>query len=294
MIMAPFKNGRWDSNVINKVMRIDSHQHFWTYSADEFGWIDSSMSSLMRDFLPAHLAPLLQSQSLDGSVSVQARQSYQETDFLLELAHEHEFIKGVVGWANLQDPAVDMQLERLALNPFLKGVRHVIHDEPDDNFMLRPAFIDGISRLASHSLTYDILIFSKHLPCTCDFVKHFPNQLFVVDHIAKPRIREAEVEPWRSHLAELARHENVFCKLSGMITEAHWSSWQPDDLSLYMDSVLEFFGPDRVMFGSDWPVCSVAGSYARVAGLVESFIASLSTDEQAAIMGSSAVTFYNL
>jgi len=275
-------------------MRIDAHQHFWNYSTDEFGWIDSSMSSLMRDYLPPHLEPVLQSHSLDGSVSVQARQSYQETDFLLELAEAHEFIKGVVGWVDLRDPAVEMQLERLALNPFFKGVRHVIHDEPDDNFMLKPAFINGISHLSSHSLTYDILIFSKHLPCTCNFVKQFPNQLFVVDHIAKPRIRDAEFEPWRSCMAELAQHENVYCKLSGMITEAHWASWQPDDLARYMDSVLELFGPDRVMFGSDWPVCTVAGTYNQVIGLVESFISSLSADEQAAIMGTTAVTFYNL
>lgn len=275
-------------------MRIDSHQHFWKYNHREYRWIDSSMAGLKRDFLPADLLVELQLNDLHGSVAVQARQSYEETSWLLKLAEDNDFIKGVVGWVDLQDPSIDSVLDQILPHPYLKGVRHVIHDEPDDNFILRPAFLNGIASLASYGLVYDILIFSRHLPQTIEFVKQFPVQRFVIDHIAKPRIRDNEIESWSSHMAALAGYDNVFCKLSGMITEADWQKWQPGDFEIYMQTVLDLFGPGRIMFGSDWPVCTVAGSYRQVTGLVESFITSLSPGEQAAVMGNTAVECYNL
>jgi L-fuconolactonase len=274
--------------------RIDSHQHFWKYTSREYGWIDTSMAVLKRDFLPDDLLAELQLNDLHGSVAVQARQSYEETSWLLNLAEKNDFIKGIVGWVDLQDPSIDSVLEQISSHPLLKGVRHVIHDEPDDNFILKPAFLNGVASLASYGLVYDILIFSKHLPQTIEFVIQFPEQRFVIDHIAKPRIRDNEIEPWRSHMKTLAGYENVYCKLSGMITEADWQAWKPADLEIYMQTVLDLFGPGRVMFGSDWPVCTVAGTYRQVADLVKSFITSLAPGEQAAVMGDTAAKCYNL
>lgn len=274
--------------------RIDAHQHFWNYSPSEYGWIDDSLLTLKRDFLPAELAIHLDNHSLDGSVAVQARQTVNETRWLLELAENNPRIFGVIGWLDLQSSSLTADLDSLSASPALKGLRHVIQDEPDNNFILRPAFVKGVTSLAGYGLTYDILIVSQQLPATVSFVRNFDSQPFVIDHIAKPCIKDGEFEFWKQHMAELARYERVYCKLSGMVTEAAWHSWKPEDIIPYMETVITLFGPDRVMFGSDWPVCTVAGSYDDIIALVENYIAALSLDEQAQIMGRTAATFYSL
>lgn len=275
-------------------MRIDSHQHFWKYNDVEYGWMDDSMSVLRRDHLPAELKKELDGSGIAGSVAVQARQVADETSWLLRLAGENEFIKGVVGWVDLRADGVEEELAGFSRDKKLKGVRHVLHDEEDERFMLRDDFLNGIGKLEQFNLTYDILIFERHLKCACEFVGKFEAQPFVVDHIAKPLIKDGVVEPWRSDLRKLAEFGNVYCKLSGMVTEAAWDSWTADDLVPYMDAVLEAFGADRVMFGSDWPVCTVAASYEHVAGIVAEFVSGLSAGEQAMIMGQNAMKFYGL
>jgi L-fuconolactonase len=227
-------------------------------------------------------------------VAVQARQTLEETAWLLELAAEHAFIKGVVGWVDLCGSDLEAQLERFSSDPKFRGVRHVVQDEADDGFMLRDEFLRGIGGLAGHGLVYDILIFARHLPVACEMVARFPEQPFVLDHIAKPPIKAGLLEPWAAGIKRLASFPNVGCKVSGMVTEADWSAWQPADLRPYSDVVLEAFGPGRLLFGSDWPVCTLAGSYEQVLGIVTGAIGRLSGDEQSAILGENARRFYNL
>src|SRR5277367_3102610 len=242
-------------------MRLDSHQHFWHYNPDEHTWMSNRMTALKRDFLPEDLAPLLASIQFDGCIAVQARQSLEETRWLLELADNHDLIRGVVGWVDLRSNDLPRQLESFARNPKLAGVRHVVHDEPDDEFMLRPEFRRGISRLQEFDLTYDLLLFPRHLPVAVELVKEFPAQPFVLDHVAKPKIAEGLLSPWREDIGALAQFPNVFCKLSGMVTEAKWRRWQAGDFRSYLDIVFEAFGPERLMIGSDWPVCTLSGDY---------------------------------
>jgi len=275
-------------------MKIDSHQHFWKYNESEYDWIDDSMAVLRKDFLPADLWKELRNNGIDCSVAVQARQTVEETRWLLQLAMENDFVKGVVGWVDMRRIDVEDELENLALNRKLKGLRHVLQDEADDRFMLREDFLRGISKLKKFGLTYDILIFPKHIKYATEMVNKFSTQPFVVDHIAKPVIREGKIEPWRTDLQELALRPNVYCKLSGMVTEARWHNWEKDDFTACMEAVLEAFGPGRIMFGSDWPVCTVAAKYEQVLGIVTDFIRELSETEQAKIMGENAIEFYNL
>lgn len=275
-------------------MKIDSHHHFWRYSAEEYGWISDEMAELRRDFLPADLKTEIDAAGIDGVVSVQARQNETETEDLLAFAREHDFIRGVVGWAPLADPAVDSVLERWSGEKKLRAVRHVVQDEPDDLFILGDEFNRGVSKLASRGLLYDILIFEKHLPQTIAFVDRHPNQSFVLDHIAKPRIGEGSIEAWRADIGRLAERENVACKISGMATEADWEAWSEDQMRPYLDAVLESFGPRRLMFGSDWPVCLVATQYRRWVDTVERWSAGLSSDEQARIWGGTAEEVYGL
>src|SRR4051812_13374852 len=244
-------------------MRLDSHQHFWRYSQSEYPWIKQEWI-ICRDFLPADLEPLLKHAALDGCIAVQARQSLEETRWLLELAAEFTFIKSVVGWVDLRSNQVEEQLAEFSLHPKLAGVRHVVQDEPNDDFMLGADFRRGIAQLAGHDLTFDLLIFPKQLPAAISLVSHFPEQRFVLDHIAKPDIKEARLSPWRERIRELAKLPNVICKLSGMVTEAHWANWKPEDFQPFLDVVFEAFGVDRLMFGSDWPVCLLAGDYNKV------------------------------
>lgn len=275
-------------------MRIDTHQHFWRYNPIEYGWIGDKMAGLKRDFLPDDLLPLLEKTSIDGTVAVQARQSLQETEWLLALAEANDSIKGIVGWVDLQSPTVSAELEAYAQRAKFKGVRHVLQDEPDDNFMLRPDYLRGLGMLTEFNLTYDILIYPKHLPVATEIVKRFPNQKFVLDHIAKPLIKDHVITPWERDIRELATFGNVYCKVSGMVTEASWDSWQSDDFRPYLDVVFDCFGPDRLMFGSDWPVCTLSGTYEQVVSLVQTYIQPFSLEAQAKIFGDNAVRFYSL
>jgi L-fucono-1,5-lactonase len=276
-------------------MRIDAHQHFWKYRADEYGWIDDSMSALRRDFLPADLEPELKRAGFGRCVAVQAQHSVNETEWLLDLADQNPFIAGVVGWVDLCAEDAREHLARLANHPKLLGIRHVVQGEPDDRFLLRPDFLRGIGQLQQFDLTYDILIYPKHLPVAAEFVQRFPAQRFVLDHLAKPFIKKGELEPWVSDLRRLASHSNVFCKLSGMVTEADWKAWKPEHFVPYLETALECFGPNRLMIGSDWPVCLVAAnSYGDVMDMVQNFLTRYSGDVAGQILGGTAQRFWRL
>jgi L-fuconolactonase len=275
-------------------MKIDSHQHFWKYNETEYGWMGAGMERLKRDHLPGELAGLLKANGIKGTIAVQARQSIEESRWLLNLADENDFMKGVVGWVDLRSDGLELQLEEFAEHKEFVGVRHVVHDEPDNEFMLREDFQAGIGKLKNYDLTYDILIFPKHIKCAEKLVRKFDEQRFVVDHIAKPFIKDRVIEPWRTEMAKLAECGNVYCKVSGMVTEALWDGCKKEDFVPYMEAVLEIFGPNRVMFGSDWPVCTVAAEYEQVVGIVEDFISGLSSSEQVRVMGGTAVEFYSL
>lgn len=274
--------------------RIDAHQHFWRYTPEEYAWITPELEVLRRDFLPDDLRPLLRARELDGCVAVQARQDAAETRWLLELSERDPWIAGVVGWVDLRAPGVAGELEALGAHPRLVGVRHVVQDEPDDRFLDGPEFRRGVRALAGFDLKYDLLIYPRQLPAAIDFVAALPEQPMVLDHLAKPEARAGLFEPWASQLAELARAENLCVKLSGLITEADWGTWTADGLRRYLDHTLECFGAERVMFGSDWPVCLLAGSYDRVTELVEGFAAELTEAERAALFGGNAARFYGL
>ena len=273
-------------------VQIDSHQHFWHYQAVSFPWINDRMPILQRDYLPADLEPLLAKTGFDGTIAVQACQSISDTVFLLQLADRHDSIKGVVGWVDLCSDAVEAELRRFAAHPKLAGVRHIVHDEPDDDFMLRADFRRGISRLREFDLTYDLLLFPRHISRAVRLVEEFPGQPFVLDHIAKPRIRDGQFSPWREDLRRLARFPNVTCKLSGLVTEARWDSWRPEDIHPYLDIVVEAFGPSRLMIGSDWPVCLLAGDYGRVMDVVVSYVERLPEDDRRGILGENAARVY--
>ena len=275
-------------------MQIDAHQHFWQYSAESYPWISDSMGDLQRDFLPADLMAAQIDSHIAYSVAVQARQSLEENNFLLGLAQQNSKILGVVGWVDLQSPDCEQQLAEFAAHPKAVGVRHVVQDEPDDNFLLRPAFVAGLKHLPTYDLTYDLLIYPRQLPAAIELVRQLPEQPFVLDHLAKPLIRDQNFSPWRELIAELARSPNVCCKVSGMVTEAAWTNWQPADFTPYLDHVLEVFGPDRLMFGSDWPVCRVAAEYRQVVELVRQFIQTRHPSAEAAVFGETARQFYGL
>lgn len=250
-------------------MKIDSHQHFWQFNKDDYGWISDDMQNIKRDFLPDDLLPCLKAVGFDGSIVVQARQTLDETRWLLQLAAENPFIKGVVGWVDLQSENVENQLSEFCNHKKVVGVRHVIHDEPDVDFMLRPDFIRGVKMLEKFGLTYDILIFPVHLKNTIEFVGKFSsNQTFVVDHIAKPLVKNGVIYPWKTDLEELAKYENVYCKVSGIVTEADWQNWTPNEIYPYLDVVFGAFGTNRILIGSDWPVCLIAGDYSKVMSVV--------------------------
>jgi L-fuconolactonase len=275
-------------------MHVDAHQHFWVYNPREYDWIDDSMASLRRDFLPAGLKPELERGGFQGCVAVQARQTIEETRWLLELAASSLFILGVVGWVDLQSPQVRSQLQAFAGNPKLVGVRHVVQGEPDDRFLLRPEFLRGISVLEEFDLAYDILIYTKHLPVAVEFVRQFPRQRFVLDHLAKPPIKSGALQPWMDGIRALAAFPNVFCKLSGLVTEADWHRWKPADMAPYLDVAFECFAPQRLMIGSDWPVCTVAASYGRAMAVVKDYLGRHPVQAQEAVMGGNAQRFWKL
>lgn len=275
-------------------MIIDSHQHFWIYDKDQHAWLDDDMSIIRRDFLPQDLIEVYQENGIDGCVAVEANQNNKETDFLLGLSKENNFIKGVVGWVDLQSEKIENLLEQYLDAEKLKGFRHVVQAEPDHNFLLRPNFVRGISTLEKYGYTYDILIFPHQLGATLEFVKKFPNQKFIIDHIAKPYIKDGFYDGWAVLMKEIAKCENVYCKLSGIITEADYKTWTVAQIEPYMDLVLSAFGANRILFGSDWPVCLVAGNYSKVKKITTDYIAKCSPEEQKNIMGSNAIKFYNL
>jgi L-fuconolactonase len=275
-------------------MRIDSHQHFWTYSAAAYPWIGQGMERLARDYLPPDLAPLLAAEAIDGSVAVQARQSVEESRWLLHLASTHPLVKGVVGWVDLRSDRVGDELEALAADPKFVGVRHVVQDEPDPRFVLGEVFLRGLRQLGRHGLTYDLLLYPHQLPAAIELVALLPDQPFVVDHLAKPRIATGEIAGWEQDIRAIARHANVCCKVSGMVTEAVRRGWKQSDFAPYLDVVLEAFGPERLMVGSDWPVCLLAGEYADVAAIPREYFAGLSSAERALIHGGTATRFYGL
>jgi len=273
---------------------IDAHHHLWNYDTEDYAWIGPEMNVLRRNFTPADLHIEMQQAGVDGAIAVQARQTLQETEWLLSLAAQNEFMRGVVGWAPLIDAAVSDDLQRLAAQPKLKGIRHVLQDEPDDFYMLRNDFNAGITQLRRFDLVYDVLIFERHLPQTIQFLDRHPDQVFVIDHIAKPRIREGLLSPWRENLKELARRSHCFCKLSGVLTEADWQNWRPEGIHPYLDAALDAFGPNRCLFGSDWPVLLLADSYAGWVATVKNFVSRLSSTEQARVLGGTAAEVYRL
>ncbi|MFT4692770.1 MAG: amidohydrolase family protein [Verrucomicrobiia bacterium] len=275
-------------------MKIDSHQHFWNYDPDDYPWISGELAVLKRDFTPADLQPELESVGMDGCVAVQARQTVEEGRWLCSLSDDNDFIKGVVGWVDLRSEDADAQLEELNAHNRFVGVRHVVQDEEDDRFIVGEDFVRGIGLLQKYELRYDILVFPKQLPATLEFVKKFPNQPFVLDHIAKPNIKEVVLSPWETHLRELARFPNVMCKVSGMVTEADWKGWEVEHFDPYLDVILDAFGPDRLMYGSDWPVCNLAGSYKQIHSLALRLADRLSDSEQAKFWGGNAAKFYGL
>ncbi|MGB8193662.1 MAG: amidohydrolase family protein [Chitinophagaceae bacterium] len=274
-------------------MRLDAHQHFWKFDPVKDAWITDDMKIIQRDFMPEDLYPSLKQEGLDGCIAVQADQSENETLFLLELADKYEFIKGVVGWVDLCAADVGERLEYFSAFSKLKGFRHIVQGEPQDDFLLRKDFCRGISLLRQYDFTYDILIHPRHLKYALEFIKLFPDQPFVIDHLAKPFIREHILGEWKTDISAIADISNVHCKISGMVTEADWKNWKADDFAPYTDAVIESFGPDRIMFGSDWPVCLVAASYTQVCEIAIKQTDNLSENEQEKFWGLNAERFYN-
>jgi L-fuconolactonase len=275
-------------------MKIDSHHHFWNYDPVEYSWMNEDMDVLKRDFGPSDLKKEINAAEIDGVVSVQASQSLGETDALLEHALVEEFVRGVVGWFPLAEDNVAEIIEPYADNALLKGVRHVVQDEPDDRFILGEAFNRGVSCLEEFGLVYDILIYERQLAPSIEFVDRHPDLVFVLDHVAKPRIGDNVMEPWAALMKQMAERPNVSCKLSGMATEGNWENWTEEQLVSYMEVALDAFGPNRMMFGSDWPVALLAIDYQRWVGIVRQFISTLSVDEQAAVEGGTACRVYGL
>ena len=275
-------------------MRIDSHQHFWNYDPVREGWIDDEMQAIRKDFLPGDLKPLLDEHNIDGCIAVQSDQSEVHNEFLLKLADKNPFIKGIVGWVDLQANNVDDRLAFYSQHKSIKGFRHVLQGEQDRALMLKPSFLNGIGVLSKYNYTYDILIFPDQLQYIPEFVSKFPDQKFVIDHLAKPYIKAKKIEDWKADIIKVAQYKNVSCKVSGMLTEADYNSWKKEDFTPYLDVVVEAFGPDRLMYGSDWPVCLVAASYNETINLVEDYFKSFTTSEQQAIFGLNAENFYNL
>ena len=275
-------------------MIIDSHHHFWNYNPVEYEWIGEDMNNIRRNFLPSDLKNEIDQAGVTGVISVQARQTIVETDWLLQLANENEFIKGVVGWLPINNSDFKSCLDRYSKNNKLCALRHVIQDEPDPEFILKKEFNDGIAQLKYCGLAFDILVYEHQLPNTITFVDKHPEQVFILDHIAKPKIRENLLDPWRKNIRGIAKKENVYCKISGMVTEANFTSWTKKQLYPYFETILEAFGADRLMFGSDWPVCLVAVSYNDWLNIVKEFLSKISINEQNKILFKNAIEAYDL
>jgi L-fuconolactonase len=272
---------------------VDSHQHFWTYDPIDHNWINDEMLVIRKDFLPGDLLPILQQNNIDGCVAVQADQSEKETDFLIGLANKNSFIKGVVGWIDLRAENIKNRLAHYQEYSVVKGFRHILQGE-DPAFMLQPDFVRGIAALKEFGFTYDILVYPQHLSSVVALVKQFPEQPFVIDHIAKPFIKDGLVDAWKTGMQTIARFPNVYCKVSGMVTEADWKNWKQEDFTPYLDTAVNSFGINRLMYGSDWPVCLVAASYEKMMEVVKKYFSSFSEAEKEMIMGGTASRFYGL
>ncbi|WP_309118855.1 amidohydrolase family protein [Paenibacillus sp.] len=275
-------------------MRIDSHQHFWVYDSEEFGWTGGPDSPISKSFAPEQLSPLLAANGFGGAVAVQARSSLAENDYLLDLADAHDFIRAVVGWVDLTSPDVSEQLAKYARHPKFKGVRHIAQAEPDDAFLAREDVAGGVAALGEFGLTYDILVYHRQLPAAIELVRRFPEQKFVLDHIAKPDIRGGRLEPWKKRIEEIASFDNVMCKVSGMVTEADVAAWKDSDFAPYLETVFEAFGPNRLMYGSDWPVCLLGADYAGALGIVERAVQGWSEADRERLFGGNCAAFYGI
>ena len=273
-------------------MIVDAHQHFWHYNPREYDWIDDRMEVLRRDFMPADLAPHMEQAGVDATIAVQTRQTTEETDWLLRLADAHPFIAGVVGWVDLRADDVEASLAQFRDRARLAGIRHIVQSEPDDRFLLDPAFGRGIAALGQAGLPYDILIYPRHLPVAAEFISRFPSQTFVLDHLAKPDIRSGSIAEWARDLRRLAGAPNLWCKLSGLVTEADWRTWTPEQVHPYLDVAFDCFGPGRLIAGSDWPVCTVAAGYSRTMALVRDYLGSFTSAERALVLGRNAGIVY--
>ena len=274
--------------------RIDSHQYFWKFDPVRDSWINDEMKFIQKDFLPADLQPILEQNGFDGCITVQSDQDYVENKFQFDNAEGNDFIKGIVGWVDLRSPDVEKDLDYLSQFEKMKGFRHVLQGEQQRDLMLQASFMNGISLLNKYDFTYDILIFKDQLQYLPKFVSSFPDQPFVLDHISKPDIKAGNIDQWKKDISALGQFQNLYCKISGMVTEADWKVWKKENFKPYMDVVVETFGVDRIMFGSDWPVCLVAASYDEVVGIVEDYFSSFSEDEKEKFFALNAIEFYNL
>lgn len=275
-------------------MRIDTHQHFWNYNSEKHAWIDEDMKRIQSDFLPKDLQPVLAINNIDGCIAVQADQTEAESKFLLQLSENNSFIKGITGWVDFRAQNIEERLDYYSNYKKMKGFRHVIQGESDPNFILRKDFVKGISKLKKHDFIYEILVLPHQLGAVLEFVRKFPNQKFVINHMAKPYIKDSFIEGWKTMMFEIAKSDNVYCKLSGIITEADYNNWNYEQLEPYIDVILNSFGIQRLMFGSDWPVCLVAGEYRHVIEVAEKAVSQFSNTEQDAFWGKNAIKFYNL
>lgn len=273
---------------------IDAHQHFWKFDPVRDSWIDADMAVLQKDFLPNDLILHLQENNFEGSVVVQSAQSEEENLFQLDNAARHNFIKGVVGWVDFQATNVEERLTYYSSFNMMKGFRHVLQGEQQRDLMLSPGFMNGISKLQQFGFTYDVLIFPDQLQYIQQLIALFPDQKFVIDHLAKPAIRDKNIQDWKKGIEAIALYENVYCKISGMVTEADWQHWKQEDFIPYLDVVVNAFGKKRIMYGSDWPVCNVAGGYEKMFSIVKNYFSFFSDEEQQMFFGENAIRFYNL
>jgi L-fuconolactonase len=275
-------------------MRLDAHQHFWKYSPERHAWIDDRMQVIRRDFMPGNLAPELANAGIEGCVAVQADETEAETHFLLDLALEHDFIQGVVGWTDFKAPDISDRLAQWKAFPRLKGFRAIMQGQPDEKYLTNRAFIEGVGQLERNGFTYDLLVHHDQLPSLIRFTEKFPDQPFILDHIAKPDIANGRIKPWKEHMKTLAQHPGIYCKLSGMVTEADWKNWRYEDLAPYLEIAGECFGTDRLCFGTDWPVCLLAGEYQTVKAVMDRFLGQVTEAEREQIWGTNASKFYNI
>ncbi len=276
------------------MLRIDSHQHFWQFNEKKQKWIDEEMAVLRSDFLPQQLLPLLHKTGIEGCIAVQADESEAENIFLLKLAEKNNFIKGLIGWLDFLDPGLEDKMNFYSQFKLVKGFRYVLQDKAQRDMMLGDVFKSNVQKLAKYNFTYDLLIFRDQLAHATELVNLFPDQIFILDHMAKPQIETGEIETWRKDIQAFSKHENVYCKVSGMVTEANWKDWKQEDFAPYLDTVFNAFGPERLLFGSDWPVCNLAGGYEKALEVVKGYTSSLTAIEQAGFWGGNAKKCYHL